>query len=74
MNAHVLNTAFETLQENGIKADREMTLTLEGKKLTALHVYDYSTGFNDTFAKVRELLPFVSVKQSYSHKILIQAV
>lgn len=72
-NSYLLQTADAVLQENGINAQREQTLTLEGKILTALYVYDYSVCFWDTLKKVQQLLPFASVQNTYSHKITITA-
>lgn len=69
-----LEKAGAILQETGIRPEFERTLTTDGMELTALHVYDYSMGFIETFKKVVELLPFVSVRKVSPNKILISTI
>lgn len=73
-SAYILETADAVLRENGISPERDTLLTSGGKILTSLTVRDYSTGFYDTFKKCVSLLPFVRVRQSYSHTIKIEAI
>jgi hypothetical protein len=69
-----LESAGAILQDNKIKVEFERTLQADGMELTALHVYDYSLGFNETFKKVSELLPFVRVRKAAPSKILITTI